>query len=455
MFTYNKSLLKRIIVYLLIFVLFLVTDFVVIAWAFGYRWDFQNRQLTKTGAIVIATNQPKYSVLVNKKKINNSKNKLVIKNLLPREYSLKIEKEGFYPWEKNINVEAYKISYYDKIILFPKNNRPETILYDVDDYKLNQEKNIIYASRKNKNQIIQFSILENKIINQIEIADIENFYPSFDGQKILIIPQNQTKKIKIIDIQNKNKTFELPINKENLQKIEWSLKDNNLFLIYENNLYLINLEEEKMNLNLLANSVKDFNLTENYIFYWQKKEESFDYYLWQSNYSFNEKNIIITLPLQENETIFPSPDGEKIIFKNKNEEIYLVLNKKLKKINDKAKIIKWNKNSQKLIYSTDFEINLLEFYENNNYNQKSINRFTENIEYLDWLPLSQSNYLLFAINKKIKISELDGNNTISLTEAEKNLNIISLGENKQKNQIKLFFFRGKGPIFNLFSLEII
>lgn len=107
---------------LLIFVtalLLLAVTLLVILIARGYQLDLKTARLSPTG-ILVATSDPDGAEVFINGKLTTATNNTI--NLAPGKYSVKITKEGFTPWEKQVTIkpeEVFKTSAY----LFP--NLPE------------------------------------------------------------------------------------------------------------------------------------------------------------------------------------------------------------------------------------------------------------------------------------------------------------------------------------------
>lgn len=92
----------------------------VVMFAFGFRYDFKNNHLAKTGSIVLKPNL-EARIFVNNKLagrtsfLNGSFSK---KRLLPGKYAVRVEKDGHASWQKEIEVEEGLVSDFSRIMLF-------------------------------------------------------------------------------------------------------------------------------------------------------------------------------------------------------------------------------------------------------------------------------------------------------------------------------------------------
>jgi len=115
---------KRKFLFFSLFLLFLIAAPLIILYSLGYRLDLKNKKITQTGGIFVKTIPPSAQIFLNgklSKKTDFLFGSAVIKNLLPRTYKVRVEKDGFFPWEKELEVKEKEVTKTKTIVLFPKN----------------------------------------------------------------------------------------------------------------------------------------------------------------------------------------------------------------------------------------------------------------------------------------------------------------------------------------------
>ncbi|MBI2677005.1 MAG: carboxypeptidase regulatory-like domain-containing protein [Candidatus Yanofskybacteria bacterium] len=119
---------RKLIFYLSVLV-FLLMGTLILSFAFGFRYDFQNNRLIKTGSIVIKTNVSAKIYVDDKLEGETSffSGTFSKKNLLPGKYSLKIQKNGYQTWQKSVMVEEGLISYFGNVFLPLNEPKEETL----------------------------------------------------------------------------------------------------------------------------------------------------------------------------------------------------------------------------------------------------------------------------------------------------------------------------------------
>ena len=89
-------------------IIFMVLGPVIIFTARGFRYDFAENRLIKTGALVVKTDPKDAMVFLNGKKINDTP--FVKRFLLPGEYELEIKKDGYQTWKKRITIHEQQVA---------------------------------------------------------------------------------------------------------------------------------------------------------------------------------------------------------------------------------------------------------------------------------------------------------------------------------------------------------
>ncbi|MBI3804464.1 MAG: PEGA domain-containing protein [Nitrospirae bacterium] len=99
--------------------LFTIVAPVLILSASGYRYDFQEGTLVRTGTLVLKT-QPAGAKIVIDQQEQKETTPAKIGGLPPAHYRVRVEADQFRPWSKEIEVRGNKITLADQIVLIPK-----------------------------------------------------------------------------------------------------------------------------------------------------------------------------------------------------------------------------------------------------------------------------------------------------------------------------------------------
>lgn len=359
------------------FVLLLMTLF----YSFGYKYNSEQNKIIQTGTIVLKNIPKDTYIYVDGNLVKNNfgvsvlfNNIIKIENLDPRTYNLKITKENYQPWEKDIEVKSQKITEVENVVLV-KDKLINNIAVDniIDNGTANiwpNDKNnkIVYEkTANNKHGLFVFDLNEEK---ESLLLFLEDIYPksktgnklnnviwSKDDKKILIEIQNDTDILRyIIDLSDNNKTYSL---KNDIIKT----LDNNWNFIFDNSLFY--LEEDvvheivypALTSKSILSGISAFYTNGNNIYY--IKDDNRNLYYSKLD-SIDSNSIVATLP-----DSFDPKKQSRIIRSNKNTFIVLSSSGALYFIDEKGKAASINhiakdayfdKNSEKIIYYNDKEI---------------------------------------------------------------------------------------------------
>ena len=113
----------RRFIFLIFVVFFVATSAGIVLFAQGYRFDFNSLKVVKTGGIFINTSIDGAKIYINDKYIGATSGILnyttLVSGLTPKNYNIFVYKEGYYPWNKVVEVKNGMVVELNNIILFP------------------------------------------------------------------------------------------------------------------------------------------------------------------------------------------------------------------------------------------------------------------------------------------------------------------------------------------------
>lgn len=401
---------RSILFYIFILCFVSITPLVWL-YAAGYQIG-TNLKFQKTGILVIKTTPKSANIYLDKIKGANSVADLLfeknyttpakIKSLLPGEYNVKLEKDGYWPWNKKLNINGGESVYVENVFFF-KNNLP--IAISNKEYSKiipSADKQLLLALGNNGADIINLN--NDKIINlslattspKIIIDSTNSFWLS--NSKVIVgnflfnleninapINLNDAISEKFLhlqpDLSNSSKIFYQTKNYLASFNLDGTDKPNSIitkqpianFFVRDNTLYFISQENGSSVFNIFdvngKKSIRKINLP-------------------YSNYEFiNKNNNLINLLDNDHKLLYLiDPLGE---IKPILETISNV---------NKASWIDENI----LILANDFEIWTFDL---RNYQKNLITRIGEEIKNI--LPFINSYYIFYTTDKTINAIELD------------------------------------------------
>lgn len=376
----------RTILFFILVIIFVITTPLVILYGEGYRFDFENKRIIETGGIFIKTFPGEANILINDKKEKTTSNFLksvLIQNLVPKTYNIKINKIGFLPWEKNIEVTEKKVSEID-INLF-KNSYDKTVLNEniLDIYKiengfiLKKETGFYYYNPENNKED-----LITKITNWDNVEILKNDLLAKKGLKYYLMDSASLKEF--------NNIGQINFKKDNL---------NNLYYQIENRLYKNN--------ELIKTNIDLYELHHNTVYYFR------DGFLYRDE----AKLINDKLTFEENKNYKLLFIYNKIFLNENNEKLYLLDDNEFKKIINLNNHLEYSEWDGKILINTGNEI-WIYFSKETHYPEftngntlKLIARFQDKIKDLYFI---NDKYYTFTKDKDLIISEFDYRDKINI-----------------------------------------
>jgi len=413
---------KRLILLILLIILFLILGPIIVLYSQGYRFDFQERKLVKTGGFYFIVSPRNVDIT-----IKNPENNTVIRrstdfffgvvyidNLLPRIYDITIEKEGYHSWHKSLDVREMLVTDLKNITLMPKNPSFDILIESVNDFFHLEGRNDLLIKRISEDNELTLYLYNMRsdietLIFSSKNESLEKFINHRTSNKFII---KTNKNIYLIDTDNPKNLLilNLPDNATNI--FIYPKEENKIVFLKNNDLFFYDIESQE--LSLLVNEVLTYKIQDDGNLIWISNEG----YIYSNIINPQRKNQV-QFNLKENKKyeLF-SPKLSEIMIKENN-TFYLLdeKNQKYKEIFSSSYNPIKAPNSRKLAHHTNHEIGVFflegEIDQPRRYQNENIflTRFAKKIENLNWIT---SHYLLFNIESEIKIIEIDNRNNINI-----------------------------------------
>lgn len=447
------TLTTRRLLYTFFILVFITITPIIILYASGYKLS-NGFNIQKTGALIFDTRPQGAKIYLNDKPYNNffdsmfaiGENYLVtpakIKNLLPGEYQIRLEMDGYWPWEKKLTVFPGQSTYVEDVTLFQKNLPILSSAYNGSEMSISPDgkymlllggDNIsLYNANNDQTSLIASS-------SKVLLAKARSAW-SPDSSKVLadkII-------INVSDLSILNIEPSVGLNAAN---IKWSENSNLIYYLNDAELFhrdLNNKTDEKI---IPGQNIHDYLIKNDIIYFVPTSNLPSKLVTW----GINNKKIVNQVNLPNSQYEFTNAANFYInLFDRQSNILYLIDPnnplKPLKEIFSNVSAATWIDNN-KMIYHNEFEIWL---YENDSSAKKILTRISEPIKSIFWHP--SNNYILYATKSSVNILELDDREKYNITKLIGLDNIISPAMSLQGD--KLFFLSEIGKQKGLFSLQI-
>jgi hypothetical protein len=239
----------------------------------GYRIDFQEQRIVQTGAFYFKVSPSQTDIYLDGK-LKDSTNFLVnsslIKGLLPGQYALEVKKDGYYPWQKTLEIKEKQVTEIKNIVLFPIEPDFKVLATTTEDInkiilKIAQEKKEIKEPLSSgiATTSVFLSFDEKKIalasssdLLVVFLKNQEETPKKKAGDEILItrylakindlawlnnsyLIYSVKNKIKIAEIDERDRINIIDLAEFKSPKLFWDKDNNKLYVLSENTLYLL------------------------------------------------------------------------------------------------------------------------------------------------------------------------------------------------------------------------
>lgn len=409
-------------------VLFIIGTTLISIYASGYKFNLKfppdfNRLLVKTGMLNLDSNPKGAKIFINDKALPSGdwrpwrKNYKVtpnkLRNVIPGEYEVTVEKEGYWPFKALVTVNSGLTTFYEDINLFKSDN---PTLKSITDESVNQEHIFLspngrYLFLKNSNLLINLDTDKETKLEERENNEKDGLSENKDnfwlrggnlltnGQ--LIDPKNE----------NKNKDFKSLLGKDiyNLKFIE---TEGVLYYQNENSLSLINLKQNKSELIISNADIIDYLPEDNNLFLLIKEGDKLSVKNYSSTNSLYTQETL--LPKGSNYKFYDSYRGNLVIYDEENKVLYLLNKDNIAKGFMKIDEVKdWAQASHGIFFITDWELKYFDIQQGRSH---LLARFSINLENIK--VNENKNYLVVSADKEIIVYDLKNGFTTNILKAE-------------------------------------
>jgi hypothetical protein len=419
-----------------LFLFFLIAPLIIL-YSQGYRIDINSKKIIKTGGFYFKIWPEGAQIFLDgkfQKKTSFISNSAYIDNLKPREYKVEVKKEGFHTWRKNLEIKENLVISFNDIFLIPENPKYTTLTQKVEDFFFSPDGRKVILKEEDKKgwnlKIIELDInLKSNLFSGFESSEIELLDLKFspDSEKILFNTKEKGGQRNWIlklesPIQEKRPTDLIPLDflGEKVSNISFNPNDSQKIffvkeLVKENNLLEANLSSKGISPKPILRNLITYEIFERNLFWLSK-----DGFISKTSFTGEMEERLNLKPLLIKEGgKYQIYIKNHLIFLKENGNVYILNSDSqiLEKLSDSVKELEFSPDRRKIAYFNNYEIWIL-FLEKNESQPKRefleklfLTRFSEKIDKVLWY---NSDYLIFNIGNKIKISEIDNRDSINI-----------------------------------------
>ena len=434
------TLKQRRLLYSFFIFLFLSITPLIWLYAAGYKLG-GGFNIQKTGMLIIDSEPPGANIYLDDKIQQNIFKKYFtakpgqintpakIKNLLPREYDVRLELDGYWPWQKKLKIEGGQSTFAEDIVLF-KNCLPQMMFSgDWQSLSLSPSQNYIAAFGADNINIIR---LDNEseqkwpVSTSFSASTSEaQIHWSLNEQKILY-------GLLTLNIKNGLTLNLASILGQNIKNIRWYNNDNSLLYLIDGRIYEYRLDSKTNHRITNKQNIQSFMVKGEHLYFTAQDNGRLALFGWH----LAEKQIQKKIGLPNSEYSFKETKGPYLnVFDTVHDILYLIepfspyrpLRDTINNVTQSAWI-----NDNRLLFANEFEVWI---YQANSYSQTILTRISTPIKRIFWH--SNDNYIIYTTNSGVNTIELDDRDRYNVTKLLEFKNISSIELNKTGDTLYL------------------
>lgn len=406
---------------------FIVVSAIFILSAKGCKISIDDNGLgiERMGMIIVNSRPTGATILLNGKDIKKKTSQFFSTNLDKQKrgsYTLRVEKEGFYSWERKIEVLPEMVTWANYVLLFSKNPKIEKTDFGgsiVDSISSEDKKNsALLFSEKGEAIIYLFNningertaIFENsKVAPESKLVDI-GFVEFSRDKKNLLLSAILKGERRFFVLNTETKTLEdfnalFPVK---FSDAHFNVQDSSeLFVVKEKEIFKVNIRNKTVS-SVLENNVAYFTQVEGKIYY--IKDNSGSRSLWQASSDMSGRtNLFDAMPLSEEYEIKVSSYDKKIAILAKTGGMLYILDMikndyALSSIGEDISDFSWTVDGERMFYKGKDVIYVLDVKDNKTFEISGAPLF-KNLVWYD------NRHLISQKDGKAIIMDFDGINT--------------------------------------------
>jgi hypothetical protein len=398
---------RRIYAFTLVIVFFVIAPILVL-YATGYRYDFGDNRVIKTGVLSIDSDPRNAQITINGEE-TSSKTPTVVKNLFPGDYSVSISKDGYFAWEKSFSVSPNRSTSTERVSLLKSDNSTLVTEERASSIIFSQNDSYIAYIVPNKNKTVNLIVKQQSTLRTIRTIegvdpDMEFLFSNNNGYIFSFNPVTNNIE-RLISLTEQYDVLVSSISSISIKKLIESSKDNYLYAITENGLYQIDTNKGTAEI-LISKTIVDAILIGQSLYYIEEREDvpillkaDFD--------NLADSQEILTLSHNGEFFLSNIVQDYLVLHDSSNKELSLIgiqnqYSLNLNKLNPDVTRFVWSPNHNLLLFYNDFEIWVLNLELDQ---QELLIRSSGQIRYADWSP--DGKWIIYSHEGFIKAIELD------------------------------------------------
>ncbi|MDP3964949.1 MAG: PEGA domain-containing protein [bacterium] len=308
----------RRILYISFIAVFLISAPILVLYTAGYRYDTSRNRVIKTGVLTIHS-QPKDALVSINGQPQQKKTPSTISRLLPGTYQVRVEKEGYIPWESNLTVTKGEVTLVSDLQLFSSNSPQLISDRSISQFHLDtQDRGYFVESTETTAILHRINLNTGEIMEMTQGANLQILASEFN-QILVAYREGEEEIIAVID-QSGNSLRPLPQFTSVPSKSAF-VSENSIVTLLDGKICRLEIDPASAPLNCSGNAITDFLIASGSIYTLSSQPNASVI----SRASINDQSVteIAPLPLQNYE-LSSFRDDILTVVNHDDESIYFI-----------------------------------------------------------------------------------------------------------------------------------
>jgi hypothetical protein len=409
---------------------FVIATVIISLYASGYKFNLSwplkfNRLLLKTGMLIVDSSPNNASIYLNDREQTNRlilpwKKKAIttaakIKNILPGEYNLRLEREGYWPFQKKITIYSGQSTFAENINLFRSDLPFLVATSTASQLSLSTGKKYLFINSADK--IIDLKNSGEIIINSTATST-GLINPLGPGQWLKTSEQLLTSG-QLIDPSNNRRVNYQDIIGQNTTNWFDDEATNHLYYQFNNSLAYYDISKKTSQVIFSTGQLIDYQPINGDVFLIAKQDKKIS--LFRYELATDKTTLVANLPNVGKYNFVDLNYGWLELYDQENKTLYLINPQQLSnsptKINN---IVSWQwRDANTILYNNSWE---MRYFDLKTGNISLVTRVGEQIVQIIWN--KSKNYLIYSTDKSLNTIDLANGITTEIFKTEKILSPI-------------------------------
>ncbi|MDP2641038.1 MAG: hypothetical protein Q8P39_00645 [Candidatus Yanofskybacteria bacterium] len=421
----------RTILFFVLAVLFLLIAPSLALYSQGYRFDWNQRKVTQTGAFFFKVSPTRVSIFIDGEPISGTDfffGTTLTRNFLPGPYHIRLEKEGYISWERTLEIQENAVTEAKNVILFPADLKFQALQEGIEKMWPSASGSKIVFLEQTSQGALQLSLLDRSTNRKTVLT--APLSRSSEILHVLFDPQEERVLFQVAGQEQIN-TFIHHISASATlcgqracslslavapKEVVFSSSPNRVLVL--RNLGTIQILQETdyttgRDLAYWGTHVAAFTVSGQNLL-WLEREGT----MWSVNLGPQASPQMMQtakFPVRQETSYILSAEAGRI-FLREAEKAYLIKNQEFQEIGNGVRDMRVSPDGRKLLLSNNSEIWILMLQDDDSQPRKRegdrifITRLSEPISLPLWIT---SSHLIFSVGNTIKIAETDDRDRIT------------------------------------------